>query len=240
MRAALLLSLVVVASAFAAPRVVGDTEVRAGGFAKLAVPGEPGQTVAWDDITPAPIQQDEVGGFLVFTGEPGTTYTVKALVIDFEKKTFVRVRHTVRFGGIVPPVPPPGPDPPKPPTPPTPVDPPIIGDGFRVLVLWESADLSKYPSAQVQAVTSAEVRDYCRRKCAKGTDAGKSPEVRVFDKDAAVHDEETFTWRRAFERAKKGTTLPWLLISNGREGYEGPLPANTAALMTLLKRYGGD
>jgi hypothetical protein len=44
-------------------------------------------------------------------------------------------------------------------------------------------------------------------------------------------------WEKAMARPR--TTVPWLIISNGVTGYEGPLPANKAAMMELLGKHGG-
>ena len=34
-------------------------------------------------------------------------------------------------------------------------------------------------------------------------------------------------------------SLPWLIVSNGRSGYSGPLPLTIDETMQILKRYGG-
>lgn len=163
---------------------------------------------------------------------PGTSYVVLSSV----KGGKLQPIFTVKV--IVSGTPAPKPPEPKPPTPPTPkVDPPIAGDGLRMLVVWESADLSKYPSGIVQAMTSAEVRDYLRRKCPKGPD-GVTPEFRIFDKDQSVASESA-TWRDAKARADKAGRVPWLLVSNGKDGYDGPLPESAGTLLDILKKYGG-
>lgn len=112
-----IVSLALVVPSWAAPPK--EHEVKPGGFARLSVDGASKATVLWD-VKPDPIQQDEIAGVLVFTGNVGTEYLATAIVIDFEKKTAEKLRHVVRFGGApVPPTPPPpvpGPDvPPLPP-----------------------------------------------------------------------------------------------------------------------------
>lgn len=138
---------------------------------------------------------------------------------------------------------PPGPNPPGP-TPPDPA-PPIPGAGFRVLIVTETKDLSTLPSAQVQAMTAKEVTDYLDSHCI--VDNGQ-PEYRRFDKDIDL-SKESSVWQDAMNRVlnkdqrhpeSKYTSLPWILITNGKTGYEGPLPVNKDALMTLLKQYGGN
>lgn len=130
---------------------------------------------------------------------------------------------------------PPGPTPPGP-TPPTP-DPdnpaPIPADGFRVLIVYESADLSKLPANQQSALFSRKVRDYLDSKCVQD---GQTKAWRVWDKDIDVVAESRL-WQDAMKREKK--TLPWIIISNGKTGFEGPLPENADKTLELLKKFGG-
>lgn len=133
---------------------------------------------------------------------------------------------------IPPPVPP---EPPKPPTPPAPPPnpAPIPVDGFRSLIVYESADLSKLPAGQLAALYSQQVRDYLTSKCTMGPD-GKTKEWRTLDKDVVA---DSKLWQDAMARPRK--SLPWIVLSDGKTGFEGPLPATEADLMTLLKKYGG-
>lgn len=138
--------------------------------------------------------------------------------------------------GEVPPTPPgptpPGPTPPGP-TPPSPA--PIPVDGFRVLIIYESADLPKYPAGTTAAMYSRKVREYMNNKCVKGTD-GKTAEWRVWDKDVDTTNEAKH-WQDAMKRERK--SLPWVIISDGKTGYEGPMPDGEAGLLDLVKKYGG-
>lgn len=123
-------------------------------------------------------------------------------------------------------------DPPKP----NPDDPkpPMPGEGFRVLIVLESLDLSNLPSSQVAALTAREVREYLNAKCVK--DNGQA-EWRIWDKDTDI-SRESDHWKEAMKRPR--STVPWLLISNGKEGYEGPMPKDTASLLAELKKIGGN
>jgi hypothetical protein len=123
---------------------------------------------------------------------------------------------------------------------PTPVDPPPIPDaGFRVLVIEETAERGKLPRDQQTILTSTEVRAYLNAKCAKGPD-GKTPEFRFFDKDTDV-SHESKVWQEAMAKAKAtpGFVVPWLIVSDGKKGSDGPLPANVAEMLAELKKYGG-
>lgn len=129
---------------------------------------------------------------------------------------------------------PPGPGP-KPPEPKPDGKAPIAGEGFRVLVIYESAELPKLPAAQSAILYAASVRDYLRARCAKDADNPQGA-WRMWDKDVDA-SAESQPWKDAMKRERK--SLPWVLISNGRTGYEGPLPGTITETLTLLQRYGG-
>ena len=124
---------------------------------------------------------------------------------------------------------PPGPvDPPKPPQPPA----PIVGDGLHVLIVYESADLQKLPPGQLSALKSQTVRDYLDGRCAKENGVAA---WRIWDADVDTK-ESSKAWQDAMKRSRQ--SLPWLIISDGRSGYEGPLPGNVADTLELLKKWG--
>jgi hypothetical protein len=137
---------------------------------------------------------------------------------------------TVGTPGPVPPGPtPPGPTPPVPPGPPA----PIPGDGLRVLMVYDTATLGKLPVAQRDVLYSETIRGWLRDHVAKGPD-GKSTEWRVLPSNEDLSAESP-TWQNAFKRPR--ASLPWLIISNGKTGYEGPLPGTMADMMSLLQKY---
>lgn len=128
--------------------------------------------------------------------------------------------------------PPPGPgpdddDPPKP---------PIPADGKRVLILYESAEMSRYPQSQVNQFTSSTLREYLRTHCSPGPVNG-TPEFRIWDKDTDLTNAPQ-VWRDAM--ALPRGTLPQLIVSNGVEGFSGPLPATEAETLAILRKYLGD
>lgn len=144
--------------------------------------------------------------------------------------------------GVPPPVPPgpgPGPNPPdpKPPTPPDPA--PIPAAGLSALIVYESETLSALPRPQLEILNATgpgSVREYLTTHCIKGPD-GRTPECRFLDKDASTAGESKF-WQDALA-LKRGPELPWLMVTNGKAGYSGPLPATPAATLDILKKYGG-
>ena len=86
------------------------------------------------------------------------------------------------------------------------------------------------------------VADYLAAKCVKGAD-GKTPETRAYDQHTPM-DAAPKLWRDAMARPR--SSLPWLVVSNGKTGFEGPVPYNPAdpadlnPILTLLKKYGGN
>ncbi len=106
---------------------------------------------------------------------------------------------------------------------------------MRVLIVYESADLNKLPKEQLDTLYAAKVRGYLDTHCAKGPD-GKTPEWRIWDQNVPT-GAEAKVWQDAM--ARKRDKVPWLIVSNGKEGFEGPLPPNTDAMLRTLQTYGG-
>jgi hypothetical protein len=104
-----------------------------------------------------------------------------------------------------------------------------------VLIVYETADLSRLSRAQANILTAAEVRAYLNARCATGPD-GKTAEWRIWDQNVDTAAEAPI-WRAAM--ARKRDKLPWLIISTGKSGYEGPLPASVDDTLKLLKQFGG-
>lgn len=106
---------------------------------------------------------------------------------------------------------------------------------IRVLVVLETADAGKLPKEQSAALLSTDVRSYLNSHCVLEAD-GKTHAWRIWDKDVNPSQEAVY-WQKAFARPRK--SLPWLVVSNGRQWSEGALPKDKDALLTLLRKYGG-
>ena len=127
-------------------------------------------------------------------------------------------------------------DPPKPIDPPKPVVlAPIAGDGFKVLIVYEAMTEQTLPAAQQAAIFGKKTRDYLNAKCAPGPD-GKPKEWRIFDQNTPT-DGDTQVWRDAMKRPR--ASVPWLVVSDGKTGFEGPLPATEADITAILTQFGG-
>jgi hypothetical protein len=143
---------------------------------------------------------------------------------------------TAEFAVVVgnpPPPPPPGPTagPTPGPTPtPTPTPdppPPIAAPGFNVLIVLEKTQQHTLPPAQVAIAFGAETEKYVK---------SKDGDMAVLDKDDPGKALPK-AWQDAIKRPR--SSLPWVLISNGKTGYEGPLPMHVEEWKLLLKKYGG-
>jgi hypothetical protein len=219
--------------------IVGASPVAPYKLAVLMPAGGPdGAAYDWD-VTPETADVRETGdGGIVFTGPPGEyRVTLRAFTVEGGKVGTAKVRRTVTLGGAPPPQPPgPGPNPPGPPTPPTPPNPAVPpSDVFRVLVVYESGDLSKLPAGQQGAVYSSAVRGYLNAKTPVGPD-GKTRQWAMLDKD--VDPSGYGPWFAEAMRAPRAS-LPWVVVGSPSGGYAGPLPATADATLELLKKYGG-
>ena len=138
----------------------------------------------------------------------------------------------------VPPAPGPAPAPPAPE--PTPGGPPLPQDGgLRVLVLYESGDLSSYPAGQQGVLRGKSVRDWLNAHCV----ASKSgvPEWAMWDKDvdssaAAPYWRDTHAWCKS--QQNPGFKTPWITLRKGGSWYSGPLPGTIDEMLALLNKYG--
>jgi hypothetical protein len=136
--------------------------------------------------------------------------------------------------GNPPPTPGPGPSPEPGPGPtPNPEPSPLPDKGYRVLIVYEKADLSKLPEAQKTILYGATAHELMNSLCVD--DAGGRKAWRIWDKDSDVSGAPD-VWKRAFARYKP-ISQPWILISNGTTGFEGPLPATLDEFKTLLNKY---
>lgn len=129
----------------------------------------------------------------------------------------------------------PWPTPPAPAPPPTPPAPPapISVAGLRVLIVYESADIGKYPKGQQELLYSRTLRDFLNQHCPAGDD-GKTKEWRIFDQNVETKNESKL-WQDAMARPR--ASLPWIIVSNGKTGFEGPLPGTLDDVMKLVQKY---
>lgn len=179
---------------------------------------------------------------LYFSADRAGMYVLA--LVDTGSPTPKIITKRVYVGEVVPPTPnptPPGPTPTPDPTPqpiPTPTPAPIPLPGLRVLVIYETDPGTttlpdRMTREQALVITGAETRALLSAKCAK--DAKGHPEFRFYDQHADVRNAAPH-WFAAMNRPRG--KLPWLIVSDGRKGYEGPLPANAQEFAKLLEGFG--
>jgi hypothetical protein len=119
------------------------------------------------------------------------------------------------------------------PTPnPTPNPPPVPGL-LHVLVVYDNTTLGTLPAAQAAIIDSMAVRDYLKGHCSKSSGTAN---FRFFDQ-AADLSKEPPDWQAVAARPRSG--LPWLVVANGKDTFEGLLPASVEETLALLQKYGG-
>ena len=110
---------------------------------------------------------------------------------------------------------------------------PIPEDGFRVLIVYETSELSKYKEAQRSILFSGPFRTYLDDVCVSGT--GGRKEWRIWDKDISGLENESKTWQNAMKLERK--SLPWIVISNGKTGTSEALPGTLGETLGLIQKY---
>ena len=100
-------------------------------------------------------------------------------------------------------------------------------------MLYESNRFSEYPPPQVKVLFDNSLRVYLDSVTTLGPDY-KTHEYRIWDKNIVLSNESAI-WKNVM--ARPHPTMPWIVISNGVTGFEGPLPQNTFDTIALIKHY---
>lgn len=108
---------------------------------------------------------------------------------------------------------------------PAPSTAPFPTDKLSVLIVEETEDRIKLPRQQLAAITGTQWKAIV-----------PTGQWRVLDQHVTLSTESQWV-KDAL--AVKRDSVPWLLISDGKAGFSGPMPENEADLIELLKKYGG-
>jgi len=111
--------------------------------------------------------------------------------------------------------------------------PPIPLPGLRVLIIHET---EAGPPGVNLIISGEKVRNYMAEKGAKGGFLALDKDLTAEQLIAAGQEQWVV---EAFKRPR--TSLPWVIISNGVTGFEGPLPTTNAPTdaLNLIKKLGG-
>jgi hypothetical protein len=91
------------------------------------------------------------------------------------------------------------------------------------------------PQSQQQILFAKSIRTYLDSKSPVGVD-GKTHDWRIYDQNIdTTTDSQVF--KDAMNRPRK--SVPWIIVGNGKTGFEGPLPATVDDTLNLLRKYGG-
>jgi hypothetical protein len=138
---------------------------------------------------------------------------------------------TVEGAGPSPPGPTPGPNPPGP-QPPGPAPGPVAN--LRVLVVYDTATVTKLPAGQQSVLYAKAVRDALDSATAVGPD-GKTHNWRMWDAGTDASGEGG-DWAALLKRPH--AALPWVIFAgDGGVAYEGPLPAAVPDMLALIQKY---
>lgn len=227
MKRILLAALLLVSPALAG-EIVGPEQVAEHRIAEFTAKGEPGAAFLWDVLPIGSADSRVIGERFLVVAPPGN-YLVELIEISVKDghPTAVRVRRPLAIGEA--PAPEPGPTPGPTPTPDPVPDAPIPVDGLRVLIVYETENPDLTPQQQI-ILFGNEVRSYLRAKCT----AEPQGAFRIWDQNIDTAGDLPL-WQKAMERPR--ASVPWVLISNGKTGHEGPLPSDTRAFIELVKRY---
>lgn len=168
-------------------------------------------------------------GEWIVTGKPGR-YEFAGYWIDFDARKANAVKLAFVIEGTDNRPDPPSPNPDVPPEPST--DPPIPLEGLRVLISFDATTATNLPPSQLVVIYGRKLREYLDANTPIG--AENQHEWRIWPHQVDARGEKKH-WQNAMKRNRK--TLPWILISNGTIGFEGPLPSTVDETLSLIKKY---
>lgn len=198
------------------------TNIQIGQYSKLTWKVTGSSEVKLDGVVVKPSDS------LVVTPDKTTTYTLTALAAGGPTST---TKVIVTVGDA--PQPPPGPNPPPGPS-------PIPVTGTWVLIVRDPIKPSNLTGDaaqdQINAMTAKEVVEYLKTNCAK--DESGSPAYRLAA-PSETFDRDTPTWKKAAQHLAtvKHPDPPYIMIASPTASTIESFPANTQALLELLKKY---
>lgn len=153
----------------------------------------------------------------------GKAYTVRLLAVTTkDKKLSPFAACAITVGGGKPD---PDPDP----------DPKPIA-GLKVLILEETADRPKLPSAQQSLLTGKKFRDFLDGKCADDPDTNTKKAWRIADKDQDLR--QVAKYYQDAQAKAKGQPMPRIVVGSDQGViYEGPLPASLSEAQALINKF---
>lgn len=227
-------------TAASAQEIIVPQEVMIGSKIVAEIPNAPRGNILWD--YPDTLESEEIGAKVYFWGIAGT-YKINAVIIPLklitvEGKSFdvvdgpvKRVNATFKIIGSVPPAPVPPPEP-------SPTTVPFETPGLTVIIFREAGEGGSLPVGQRNIFVSSKILKWCTENCVK---IAGQPAFRIWDDD---YTPERFgnvdpilksAYFKILPQAQNN--LPWIVISDGKKGYSGPLPKDIDTTLTLLQGF---
>ena len=129
---------------------------------------------------------------------------------------------------------PPNPDVPVPPTP-TPDNPPLVNaPGLRILILEESSQRDQLTLGQREVLFGGQVRNWLRSNCITEP-ANPDGAYRIWDKEWNPQIDPDATNWGAIRAKADPKSLPWMVITNGKTSYQGPVESGQKFTETASK-----
>lgn len=104
--------------------------------------------------------------------------------------------------------------------------PPVPGEGFHLLIVEETEQRASLTPDQFRMIFGADTRKLIR-------DSGC--QFRIWDQHVNAVGEPVQWFRDALTVPRE--SIPWLIISNGKSGYSGPLPEKLEEFEAIVRRY---
>lgn len=103
---------------------------------------------------------------------------------------------------------------------------PFPADGLHVLIVYESTKMNGLTAEQRAIIAGADIRG--------ALNAAAPGKYRIYDQDADLQFVEQ-VWKDAMAVPRQ--SVPWLVISNGKAGYNGPLDMSAAKFREMLSEF---
>lgn len=119
----------------------------------------------------------------------------------------------------------PRPDPPPDPDVVVPV-PPVVAGSLHVLI-WRETDQPRIPEGHLRQFYGPEVVGWLQ----------KNAKFHIWDVDVVLDANQAPVWRKLAEKRPDRSKLPVIVVDDGKDRFEGPLPATPEETIALLERY---
>jgi hypothetical protein len=106
---------------------------------------------------------------------------------------------------------------------------------MHVLIIYDSSKVMNLPPSQIKVIYDQKLRTFLDSVTVMGPD-GKTREYRIWDEGIVLTNVAQY-WKDVM--ARPHPTIPWIVISTGTTGYEGPLPGSTVETIELIEKYIG-